>query len=96
MSAPNAIGCWKNGDMNVLSTTSSTFLRLQISAIAAMSLSAIRGLVGVSTYTMRVFFWMARSTFFASDGATTIDPDGPGSIFETPTSMVPEDLAYIP
>ncbi len=27
MSAPSAIGCWKYGDMKVLSTTSSTFLR---------------------------------------------------------------------
>ena len=27
---------------------------------------------------------------------TTIDPDGAGPFFETPTSMVPEDLAYIP
>jgi Big-like domain-containing protein len=37
------------------------------------------------------------ATFLGSDGATTIDPDGAGgSIFETPTSMVPEDLAYIP
>jgi hypothetical protein len=36
------------------------------------------------------------ATFFASDGATTIDPDGPGPIFETPTSMVPEDLAFLP
>jgi hypothetical protein len=36
------------------------------------------------------------ATFLASDGATTIDPDGPGAIFETPTSLVPEDLAYIP
>ena len=36
------------------------------------------------------------ATFFASDGTTTIDPDGAGPIFETPTSMVPEDLAYIP
>jgi dienelactone hydrolase len=36
------------------------------------------------------------ATFLASDGATTIDPDGPGPIFETPTSIVPEDLAYIP
>ena len=34
--------------------------------------------------------------FFASDGSTTIDPDGPAPFFETPTSMVPEDLAYIP
>ena len=36
------------------------------------------------------------ATFFASDGATTIDPDGAGPYFETPTSMVPEDLAFIP
>ncbi len=36
------------------------------------------------------------TTFFSSDGATTIDPDGPGPLFEVPTSMVPEDLAYIP
>ena len=34
--------------------------------------------------------------FFASDGSTTIDPDGPAPFFETPTSMVPEDLAFIP
>jgi Bacterial Ig-like domain len=36
------------------------------------------------------------ATFFASDGSTTIDPDGQGTIFETPTSMVPEDLAFLP
>jgi hypothetical protein len=37
------------------------------------------------------------ATFFTSDGATTIDPDGAASpFFETPTSIVPEDLAFIP
>jgi hypothetical protein len=36
------------------------------------------------------------ATFFTSDGATTIDPDGAGPLFETPTSMVPEDLGFIP
>ena len=36
------------------------------------------------------------ATFFNSDGATTIDPDGAGVFFETPTSMVPEDLGFIP
>jgi dienelactone hydrolase len=36
------------------------------------------------------------ATFFASNGVTVIDPDGSGPFFETPTSMVPEDLAYIP
>jgi hypothetical protein len=36
------------------------------------------------------------ATFLASDGTLTIDPDGAGPFFETPTSMVPEDLAYLP
>ena len=36
------------------------------------------------------------ATFFASDGATIIDPDGAEPFFETPTSMVPEDLAFLP
>jgi Bacterial Ig-like domain len=36
------------------------------------------------------------ATFFTSDGAMTADPDGAGPLFETPTSMVPEDLAFIP
>ena len=36
------------------------------------------------------------AAFFASDGATTIDPDGLSPFFETPTSMLPEDLAFIP
>jgi hypothetical protein len=39
---------------------------------------------------------MQLATFLASDGSTTIDPDGPGTIFETPTSMVPEDRAFLP
>ncbi|HEY8724111.1 MAG TPA: Ig-like domain-containing protein [Gaiellaceae bacterium] len=36
------------------------------------------------------------ATFFASNGTVTIDPDGAAPYFETPTSMLPEDLAYIP
>jgi hypothetical protein len=36
------------------------------------------------------------ATFFATDGSTTIDPDGAGPFFETPTSAVWEDLAFIP
>ena len=36
------------------------------------------------------------ATFLGSDGTVTIDPDGAGPYFETPTSMVPEDLAYLP
>lgn len=35
--------------------------------------------------------------FFASDGVLTIDPDGPGQLFETPIAIpLPEDLDYIP
>ena len=37
------------------------------------------------------------ATFFASDGAMTIDPDGGGPIFETPmVGPPPEDLAFLP
>jgi dienelactone hydrolase len=36
------------------------------------------------------------ATFLASDGQTTIHPAGTCPYFETPTSMVPEDLAYLP
>jgi hypothetical protein len=37
------------------------------------------------------------AVFFASNGALTIDPDGPGPLFETPINgPLPEDLAYIP
>jgi dienelactone hydrolase len=36
------------------------------------------------------------ATFFASDGTTVIDPDGSGRFFETPTSILPEDLDYLP
>jgi hypothetical protein len=36
------------------------------------------------------------AVFFASDGATTIDPDGAGPYFETPTSILPEDLDFVP
>jgi hypothetical protein len=35
------------------------------------------------------------ATFFASDGATTIDPDGALPYFETPSPIFPEDLAFI-
>jgi hypothetical protein len=36
-------------------------------------------------------------TFFATDGATTIDPDGAGPLFETPiASPLPETLNFIP
>jgi dienelactone hydrolase len=36
------------------------------------------------------------ATFFASDGAVTIDPDGPGPLFETPISLpLPETLNFL-
>jgi hypothetical protein len=37
------------------------------------------------------------ATFFSSDGASTIDPDGAGPLFETPIAgPLPEDLGFIP
>lgn len=37
------------------------------------------------------------ATFFSSNGATTIDPDGAGALFETPIAgPLPEDLGFIP
>jgi hypothetical protein len=37
------------------------------------------------------------ATFFGSDGATTIDPDGARPLFETPIAgALPEDLGFIP
>ena len=37
------------------------------------------------------------AVFFASDGATVIDPDGAGPLFETPiASPLPEELNFIP
>ena len=36
------------------------------------------------------------ATFFASDGASVVDPDGTQPYFETPTSLVPEDLGFLP
>ena len=47
-SAPSASGCWKNGEAKVLSTTSRAPERLAIVLAQAMSVSRIRGLVGVS------------------------------------------------
>ncbi len=37
------------------------------------------------------------AVFFASDGTTVIDPDGPGPLFEVPiVPPLPEDLGFIP
>jgi len=37
------------------------------------------------------------AVFFATDGNLTIDPDGAGTLFETPiVPPLPEDLAFIP
>jgi hypothetical protein len=52
------------------------------------------GVPSVALYAIETQTQLA--TFLASDGTTTIDPDGPGVFFETPTSTVPEDLAFIP
>lgn len=34
------------------------------------------------------------ATFFATDGAVTIDPDGAGPLFETPIGLLPETLNF--
>lgn len=37
------------------------------------------------------------ATFFASDGQTTIDPDGSGPLFETPIAgPLPDELNFLP
>jgi hypothetical protein len=36
------------------------------------------------------------ATFFATDGAVTIDPDGPGPLFETPIALpLPDALNFL-
>jgi hypothetical protein len=35
------------------------------------------------------------ATFFATDGAVTIDPDGPAPLFETPIVALPETLNFL-
>jgi hypothetical protein len=36
------------------------------------------------------------ATFFATDGAVTIDPDGPGPLFETPIALpLPETANFL-
>ena len=52
MSAPSSRGRWKNGLMNVLSTTSSARRRRARAARAAMSQTFMRGLVGVSIHSI--------------------------------------------
>ena len=37
------------------------------------------------------------ASFFSSNGAVTVDPDGPGPLFETPIAgPLPEQLNFIP
>ena len=36
------------------------------------------------------------ATFFATNGAMTVDPDGAGPLFETPIVTLPEDLGFLP
>ena len=62
MSAPNSMGLCSTGVRKVLSTASRMLCRRAISAMAAISLSFIVGLPGVSTKMIRVCGVMARST----------------------------------
>lgn len=59
-----------------------TFLtRINVPAVAGIALGAQQQI----------------AVFFASDGASVIDPDGPGPLFEVPIiPPLPEDLAFIP
>ncbi|MNV80404.1 hypothetical protein D3C71_1740060 [compost metagenome] len=61
-SAPSASGCWLHGVAKVLSTTRISLCALAIFDRAAMSASFIRGLVGVSTHSIRVLSVIAAST----------------------------------
>jgi hypothetical protein len=56
----------------------------------------LTNLAGTVTGPIALAAQQQMATFFTSDGATTIDPDGAGPVFETPTSMLPEDLGFIP
>ncbi|MDX6422586.1 MAG: hypothetical protein QOI67_57, partial [Gaiellaceae bacterium] len=72
---------------------------LAFAANAAVPKNPHAFITSIATPSIAAYALMGQAqmaTFFASDGATTIDPDGLGPFFETPTSMVWEDLAYIP
>ena len=66
MSAPSSSGRWKYGEANVLSTTSSAWALCAISATAAMSVSRMSGLLGVSASTSRVSGRIASATRWGS------------------------------
>jgi len=58
-------------------------------------LTNIGGTVPVATAAIGAQSQIA--VFFATDGALTIDPDGPGPLFEVPiVGALPEDLGFIP
>jgi hypothetical protein len=56
----------------------------------------LTNLAGAVTGPIALAAQQQMATFFMSDGAMTVDPDGAGPVFEAPTSMVPEDLGFIP
>ena len=62
MSAPSASGLCSTGDRNVLSTLTSAPCAWAIFATAAMSVSTMSGLLGVSMCTSLVFGFIAAST----------------------------------
>jgi hypothetical protein len=85
-----------------------TFFRNDIfvlqQAVAGASIQTLNGLrnphgflgsiVGVRAQSA-IAAQMQIGMFFASNGALTIDPDGPGPLFETPIVTLPEDLGFI-
>ena len=94
---PTATALIRSGDL----TDRTTFFRNDLAFAAnpafpknphtfLTNLSGPPGLVAVGAQ-------LQIATFFATDGALTIDPDGPGPLFEVPIAgPLPEDLGFIP
>lgn len=71
--APRSSGCWKYGDMKVLSTATVALTVEASSATAAMSVTSIIGFVGDSMKTSLVFSWIASWTAWRSVVSTQVD-----------------------
>jgi virulence factor lipase-like protein len=96
---PTATALIRSGDL----ADRATFFRNDLAFAAGVGfgknphtfLTNIGGTVPVAT--AAVGAQLQIGVFFATDGALTIDPDGPGALFEVPISgVLPEDLGFIP